>query len=80
MFLQCENNKIKILPALPDEFKQGSIKGLLAKGNIVTNIWWENRSLKKVQFISQTDQNIKVEIQNGKSFDISLKKDIPFEI
>jgi len=80
MFLQCENDKIKILPALPDEFKQGSIKGLLAKGNIVTNIWWENRSLKKVQFISQTDQNIKVEIQNGKPFDISLKKDIPFEI
>lgn len=80
MFLQCENDKIKILPALPDEFKQGSIKGLLAKGNIVTNIWWENGRLKKVQFISRTDQNIKVEIQNGKPFDISLKKDISFEI
>ncbi len=80
MFLQCENDKIKILPALPDEFKQGSIQGLLAKGSIITNIWWESGKLKRVQFISHTDQNIKVEIQNDNLYDISLKKDKVFEI
>ena len=37
-----ENVIIHILPAIPKEWKKGSIKGIKAKGNILLDISWKN--------------------------------------
>ena len=62
MFLQCENEKIKILPALPSEMKNGYIKGLLAKGNITVDIEWENGKLKTLKLVTPIKQTAIINI------------------
>lgn len=48
MFIQSFGNRILILPALPDEWKDGSIKGLLAKGGVKVDIEWKDGALSKL--------------------------------
>lgn len=63
MFLQCEDGKIKILPALPSEMKNGKIKGLLAKGGIKVNIEWKNSRLSCLELVTPTEQNAIINIE-----------------
>ncbi len=79
MFLQCENDTVKILPALPDVFGCGSIEGLKAVGNITVSIWWNDKKVEKIKLISPVDQTIKISIQNNPADTLTLKKDIPCE-
>ena len=42
MLLQSQGGEIYLLPALPDAWKQGAVKGLVARGGYVVNINWNN--------------------------------------
>jgi alpha-L-fucosidase 2 len=48
MFLQNTQNGIHLLPALPDIWKKGSIKGLRAKRNITVDISWDEKQVSAV--------------------------------
>ncbi len=63
MFLQCEDGKIKILPALPSEMKSGKIKGLLAKGGIKVDIEWKNSKLSYLELVTPTAQTAIINIE-----------------
>ncbi|MBO5111611.1 MAG: glycoside hydrolase family 95 protein [Clostridia bacterium] len=65
MLLQCENGKIRILPALPSDFKNGSVSGLKAKGDITVDIVWENNALKSYSLESPVDQTVTVATPAG---------------
>jgi len=80
MFLQCENGKIKLLPALPKTFAHGSVDGLLAKGNVVVNMAWKDGKLTRAELISKTSQTVTVQIQNQKELSAELEAGKAYEI
>ena len=53
MLLQSQNNEIFLLPALPDAWSSGSVKGLVARGNFVTDIDWDQKQLVKATILSR---------------------------
>ncbi len=59
MLMQSVDNKIYLLPALPDKWSSGSVKGLRAKGNIIVDIVWKNGKLLSYKLDGKTD-NTKV--------------------
>ena len=72
MFLQCEDGKVKILPALPSEMVNGSIKGLLAKGNITVDIEWKNNKATSVKLVTPFAQTAIINI-DGADIAVELK-------
>lgn len=42
MLMQSRDGRIYLLPALPDKWQSGSVKGLKAKGNVTIDITWKN--------------------------------------
>ncbi len=52
MLMQSHDGAIHILPALPDVWSEGNVKGLVARGGFVIDIDWENAEVTKVNIHS----------------------------
>lgn len=79
MLLQSSDGLIEILPAIPDEWKNGSVNGLKAKGNIEVSIAWINGKAKKVVLKSCADKQIEVKM-NSQIRKVALHKGTPVEL
>jgi alpha-L-fucosidase 2 len=64
MLLQSQNNIIHLLPALPDDWKQGSISGIKARGNIEVQIDWQNRKLVQCSLKPQHTDVYQIQYKN----------------
>jgi len=73
MLVQSDENEIRLLPALPDVWETGSVKGICARGGFEIEMSWENKSLKKVTIISKNGGKTTL-ISGDKKQDITLKK------
>ena len=61
--LQSTGGEIKLLPALPDEWQQGSVRGLRAKGGFTVDIDWENGKL--VSAVITSDMGSECRLRTG---------------
>jgi alpha-L-fucosidase 2 len=52
MLVQSSANEIRLLPALPDAWASGNVKGLCARGGFVLDVAWESLQPKKVMVSS----------------------------
>lgn len=52
MILQSQNDVIRLLPALPESWPEGSVSGLRARGACTVNINWKEGLLSKVKIKS----------------------------
>ena len=57
MLMQSQNNEIHLLPALPEAWSNGSIKGIVAKGNFTVDIDWNSGRLKAATIVSNIGGN-----------------------
>ena len=64
MLLQTHDGAIDILPALPDDWKKGSITGLKAYGGFVVSIVWENNKAQKIIIKSRLGGNCRIRVPN----------------
>ena len=53
MLVQSQLSAIQLLPALPDAWKEGHIKGLIARGNFEIEMWWKDGKLSKANITSK---------------------------
>ncbi|RPI01165.1 MAG: glycoside hydrolase family 95 protein [Calditrichaeota bacterium] len=61
MLIQSHDGSIFVLPALPADWKKGSIKGLCARGGFeIENMEWENGSLSKLVIKSNLGGNCRI--------------------
>ena len=72
MLLQSNNNEIRLLPALPDAWKKGSVHGLCARGGFEVDIVWEDGKPLEATITSKTGNSCKV-IANNESRNLSLE-------
>ncbi|MDT0675271.1 glycoside hydrolase family 95 protein [Autumnicola musiva] len=60
MLLQSHEGFLRILPALPQEWPNGNIKGLKARGNIKVEIIWKDGKLEQLNLTSEEDKIVQV--------------------
>jgi alpha-L-fucosidase 2 len=72
MLVQSQMDEITLLPALPDAWANGSVKGLCARGGFVVAIVWENGKLKEATVSSAKGGKTTV-IYGDKKREIVLK-------
>ncbi|MCE5206599.1 MAG: glycoside hydrolase family 95 protein [Porphyromonadaceae bacterium] len=74
MLLQSHSSEIFILPALPDDWRSGSVKGLHARGGFILDFEWENGVLKNVNIRSTLGGNCRLRTHSPlQAKDVSLQ-------
>jgi alpha-L-fucosidase 2 len=74
MLLQSHDGAIHLLPALPDEWKSGSITGLRAHGGFeIVNMTWKDSKLEKLTIRSAIGGNCRLRVPNELAGSVQLK-------
>jgi alpha-L-fucosidase 2 len=58
MLLQSHDGEIVIVPALPASWQNGSFRGLVARGNVVVDAWWEGGKLTRANLTPRVDGEV----------------------
>ncbi len=58
MLLQSEGDKVELLPALPKAWSEGSVKGIVARGNFEVDIEWKNGAATKAAILSNKGEDL----------------------
>ncbi|MEL0455843.1 glycoside hydrolase family 95 protein [Flavobacteriaceae bacterium SZ-1-7] len=60
MLVQSHDEALHLLPALPDNWSNGEVKGLKARGGFVVDLNWANNTLDVVKMKSQLGGNLRL--------------------
>lgn len=80
MLIQSNHGYIQILPALPDEWKDGSFKGICAEGAFEVNADWKNKTLVKAEITSHKGGKCSVMLKENFELTDSSNEKVIYEI
>ena len=84
MLLQSHMGFFQLLPALPDAWKDGSIRGICAKGNFEVDMSWKNGQLAEATVFSKAgepctvrygDKTLSFKTSKGKVYKLAVEAD-----
>jgi alpha-L-fucosidase 2 len=78
MLLQSHLGELHLLPALPDAWKEGSVRGLKGRGNYTVTIDWKNGKLTDAKITAAADGECKVRTATPvqiKTLNVKAQKD-----
>ena len=80
MLLQSHDGTVHLLPALPSVWKEGSVKGLLARGGFeIVELSWRNGHIAKLVIKSKLGGNCRIRVPNKlKTAGVLLKTAVGF--
>jgi alpha-L-fucosidase 2 len=55
MLLQSQDDELHLLPALPDAWRAGAVKGIVGRGGYVVDIDWQGGRLKQARILATRD-------------------------
>lgn len=79
MLIQSHADTIHLLPALPDAWPNGHVKGLCARGGFVVDIYWKDKTLLKAVITSRSggpailryaDKALEIDTSPGKVYTV----------
>jgi alpha-L-fucosidase 2 len=73
MLIQSHEGMIELLPAIPDLWGSGEVKGIRARGNITVNMTWKDGRVTNYTLQSPQAQNVKVKV-NGAVVEVKTTK------
>jgi alpha-L-fucosidase 2 len=79
MLVQSSENEIHLLPALPDAWENGSVKGICARGGFEISMEWAQKKLKNLIIFAKSDGKT-ILISGDKQKEVVLKKGQKMEI
>jgi alpha-L-fucosidase 2 len=79
MLVQSTENEIRLLPAIPDAWDSGSVKGICARGGFEVSMDWKNKSVKKLRILAKNSGKTTLYFGSEKK-EINLKAGQIFEL
>jgi alpha-L-fucosidase 2 len=73
MLIQSHDGEIILLPALPESWKSGSIKGIKARGGFTVGLAWEDGNLRTATIVPSNNRTVDV-VYKGRRWKTSLNK------
>ncbi|MDB6122649.1 MAG: hypothetical protein JWQ71_1642 [Pedosphaera sp.] len=73
MLVQSQNGVIRLLPALPDDWREGQVSGLRARGGFEVSMRWNNGRLTTATIRSESGGTCRISY-GGKTAELKIKK------
>jgi len=73
MLMQSTPQSIALLPALPQQWKDGSVKGICARGGFVVDMEWKDGRVTQLSLTARNDAKTTL-LVNGNSLKVKMKK------
>jgi len=71
--MQSTRESITLLPALPEQWKDGSVKGICARGGFVVDMEWKDGRVTSLTLTARNNAKTKI-LVNGKTLNVKMKK------
>lgn len=80
MLVQSDEHSIHLLPALPDAWRSGSVKGLCARGGFILDMDWKDGKVVKVKVFSRVGGTTRLVSGDGGRWEVEVKKGESVEV